>query len=160
MSKHYAKGDFRSIKMPLKIKNIQRAILNAGSIYCLTRSIPPLKRLYSKEHILICRQLVGRFWIQYGLTIDEYITVKYNPLDFEERDLEVHELKFFDPTRPKPPSISWHTEQITDKSIARNNNWVMYRTLIDEAHQILFKEEPPDSDKGRLTSGPLNLKIA
>ena len=86
------------------------------------------------------------------LTIDEYITVKYNPLDFEERDLDVHELKFFDPTRPKPPSSSWHTEQITDKSIARNNNWVMYRTLIDETHQILFKEEPPDSDKGRLTS--------
>ena len=86
------------------------------------------------------------------LTIDEYITVKYNPLDFEERDLDVHELNFFDPTRPKPPSSSWHTEQITDKSIARNNNWVMYRTLIDETHQILFKEEPPDSDKGRLTS--------
>ena len=53
------------------------------------------------------------------LTIDEYITVKYNPLDFEERDLDVHELNFFDPTRPKPPSSSWHTEQITDKSIAR-----------------------------------------
>ena len=81
------------------------------------------------------------------LTIDEYITVKYNPLDFEERDLDVHELNFFDPTRPKPPSSSWHTEQITDKSIARNNNWVMYRTLIDETHQILFKEEPPDSEK-------------
>lgn len=84
------------------------------------------------------------------LTIEKYIAAKYNPLDFEERDIDVQDLKFFNPTLPKPPSNSWHTAQITDESIARSSNWVMYRTLIDETNQILFKEEPPDSDKERL----------
>lgn len=85
------------------------------------------------------------------LTPEGYIATKYNPLDFEERDINVQELKFFNPTLPKPPSDSWHIAQITDESIARSSNWVMYRTLIDETNQILFKEEPPDSDKERFT---------
>lgn len=85
------------------------------------------------------------------LTIDEYIAAKYNPLDFEERDIETQDLKFFNPTLLKPPSSSWCAEQITDKSIARSSNRVMYRTLIDRENQILFKEELPDSDKEGLT---------
>lgn len=86
------------------------------------------------------------------LTIEKYIAAKYNPLDFEKRDIDVQDLKFFNPTLPKPPSNSWHTVQITNESIARSSTWTMYRTLIDETNQILFKEELPDPDKERLTA--------
>ncbi len=89
------------------------------------------------------------------LTIEEYIATKYNPLDFEERDIDIQDLQFFNPTLLKPPSNSWHTEQITNESIARSSNWVMYRTLIDETNQILFKEEPPDSNKERFTGSEM-----
>ena len=89
------------------------------------------------------------------LSVEQYISVKYNPLDFEKRDIDVRELQFFDPRLPKPPSSSWSTKQITLESIARGSNRSMYRTLIDENNQILFKEDSLDSDNERLTSSEM-----
>lgn len=89
------------------------------------------------------------------LSVEQYISVKYNLLDFEERDIDVRDLQFFDPKLPKPPSSSWSTKQITIESIARSSNRSMYRTLIDENNQILFKEDPLDSDNERLTSSEM-----
>lgn len=89
------------------------------------------------------------------LTIEEYIAAKYNPLDFEERDLNVQDMKFFNPMLRKPPSNSWRIEQITSESVACSSNRVMYRTLIDETNQILFKEEAQDSDRERLAGSEI-----
>lgn len=89
------------------------------------------------------------------LSVEQYISAKYNSLDFEERDIEVQDLQFFDPTLPKPPSSSWGTKQITTESIARGSNRSMYRTLIDKDNQILFKEDPLDRDNEHFTSSEM-----
>lgn len=89
------------------------------------------------------------------LSVEQYISAKYNPLDFEERDIEIQDLQFFDPTLLKPPSSSWSAKQITTESIARGSNRSMYRTLIDKDNQILFKEDPLDRDNERLTSSEM-----
>lgn len=89
------------------------------------------------------------------LTVEQYISARYNPLDFEERDIEIQKLQFFDPTLPKPPSSSWSTKQITTESIARSNNRSMYRTLIDKDKQIRFKEEPLETDNERFTASEM-----
>ena len=89
------------------------------------------------------------------LSVEQYISTKYTPLDFEERDIEVQDLQFFNPTLHKPPSSSWSDKQITPESIARSSNKSMYRTLIYKDSQILFKEDPLDSDNERLTSSEI-----
>lgn len=89
------------------------------------------------------------------LSVEQYISAKYNPLDFEERDIAIQDLQFFDPTLLKPPSSSWSAKQITTESIARGSNRAMYRTLIDKDNQILFKEEPLDGDNERLTASEM-----
>ena len=89
------------------------------------------------------------------LSVEQYISTKYTPLDFEERDIEVQYLQFFNPTLHKPPSSSWSDKQITPESIARSSNKSMYRTLIYKDSQILFKEDPLDSDNERLTSSEM-----
>lgn len=70
------------------------------------------------------------------LSVEQYISTKYTPLDFEERDIEVQDLQFFNPTLHKPPSSSWSDKQITPESIARSSNKSMYRTLIYKDSQI------------------------
>lgn len=86
------------------------------------------------------------------LSVEEYIASRYNLLDFEERDIEVQDLQFFNPTLSKPPSSSWNTKQITMESIARSSNKVMYRTLKVKENQILFADEPLEADNERLTA--------
>ena len=39
------------------------------------------------------------------LSVEQYISTKYTPLDFEERDIEVQDLQFFNPTLHKPRHI-------------------------------------------------------
>lgn len=89
------------------------------------------------------------------LSVEEYIAARYNPLDFEERDIEIKDLQFFDPTMPKPPSSSWIRRQITAESIARSRNGSMYRSLIDKDGQILFAEEYLEADNERLTASDM-----
>lgn len=89
------------------------------------------------------------------LSVEQYISARYNPLDFEERDIEIQNLQFFDPTLPKPPSSSWSTKQVTTESIARSSNRSMYRTLIDKDRQIRFKEEPLETDNERFTASEM-----
>lgn len=89
------------------------------------------------------------------MSVEQYVSSKFNPLDFEERDIEIQDLQFFDPTLPKPPSSSWSAKQITTESIARSSNRSMYRTLIDKDNQILFKEDPLDNNNERFTSSEM-----
>lgn len=86
------------------------------------------------------------------LSVEEYIASRYNMLDFEERDIEVQDLQFFNPTLSKPPSSSWDTKQITIESIARSSNRAMYRILKVKDDQILFADEPLEVDNERLTA--------
>lgn len=86
------------------------------------------------------------------IPVSEYIEMKYDWLDFEERDFDTQSLLFFNPTLRKSPSASWERKQTTIASLARDSNRNLYRTFITPERKILFADERIGSDNGRLFS--------
>jgi hypothetical protein len=87
------------------------------------------------------------------LSVDEYIASMFNPLDFEERDIELADLEFFNPSLRKAPSSSWGKTLVTKRALSRTmNRSVYFRVIKEEGDGLLFAEEPLDSDKERLVS--------
>ena len=85
------------------------------------------------------------------LPVREYLQYKYNPLDFDDRDINPAELSFFNPTLRKSPSSSWGEKQSTIASLARDSSRNMYRTLITSEGKLLFAGEN-SGDDGTLIS--------
>lgn len=86
------------------------------------------------------------------LPVNEYLEKKYNWLDFEERDIDIQCLSFFNPTLRKSPSASWERKQTTIATLARDSTRNLYRTFITPEGKMIFADERVDSDNGRLFS--------
>lgn len=84
------------------------------------------------------------------LTVEEYLSAMYEPLDFERRDIHEGCLRFFDPLQRKSPSTSWGKEPTTSLSLAEDQETrTRYRVLMEEG-ELLFAEEPFVADRESL----------
>ncbi len=63
------------------------------------------------------------FLIRDSLTPEEYIKVKYDECDFNERDIDVAELEFFNPFYYGNISNSWHGYMKSNMTMARKVRW-------------------------------------
>lgn len=90
-----------------------------------------------------CEYSVSLFdaMIRDNLSCSDYIAAQYNPLDFDERDLELGELEFFNPTLRKSPSSSWEKYIPTNKTIARTQDHThYYRVISSNDGKLLFSD--------------------
>lgn len=93
---------------------------------------------------------VERFLARKNLSEQELITSRFDLCDFEERDIDVSELSFFNPFLKVAPSQAWQKGMAADYSIARASlNGPYYRVIRDPSGKLFFCEEIyNDLDKG------------
>jgi hypothetical protein len=86
------------------------------------------------------------------LTPKEYIAAYFNELDFTERDVNLSELSFFNPTdKFKKISESWGQKLMTKFSIARKSELgPYYRVIQNDASALFFADEQTSNAGTRL----------
>ena len=84
----------------------------------------------------------------------DFIKDMFNPLDFEERDIDKSDLEFFNPTLKKPPSSSWSKKIYSQFTLAKSlSTKIFYRVICaDRNGTLLFADNPIDTEKGCLTA--------
>lgn len=101
----------------------------------------------------VCEADLFETFLRDTLSVDEYIAAAFNPLDFEERDIDQSGLEFFNPSLKKPPSASWGTEIRARRTLARTSDHnSLFRMICDDTGKLLYAHESFDADKGCLTS--------
>lgn len=95
---------------------------------------------------------VKEFLIRDNLTYTEYINACFDPIDFEERDIDLLELEFFNPLSSYVPSRSWEKQSKTDYTIARKGESGPYYRVMDLSGDLLFMYENPEQQRENFTS--------
>lgn len=85
---------------------------------------------------------VNDFLIRDCLICEEYFQVKFDPIDFYDRDINVQELEFFNPLSKNVPSLSWNKKLETDCSVARKTDIGPYYRVMRTSEGIQFADEP------------------
>ncbi|MDR2458016.1 MAG: hypothetical protein LBD41_06010 [Clostridiales Family XIII bacterium] len=85
------------------------------------------------------------FIVRDSLSCEEYYKSRFDPFEFETRDIDNNELEFFDPKSNKPPSSSWTKFQTTDTTIARDNTKKDYYRIIKIEENLYFANEWRDN---------------
>lgn len=92
------------------------------------------------------------FLIHDSLTPEEYIKVKYDECDFNERDIDVAELEFFNPFYYGNISNSWHGYMKSNMTMARKSKMgPYYKTIRKEDGTLLFADDSSEDELDALT---------
>lgn len=92
------------------------------------------------------------FLIRDSLTTEEYIKVKYDECDFNERDIDVAELEFFNPFYYGNISNSWHGYMKSNMTMARKSKMgPYYKTIRKEDGTLLFADDSSEDELDALT---------
>ena len=92
------------------------------------------------------------FLIRDSLTPEEYIKVKYDECDFNERDIDVAELEFFNPFYYGNISNSWHGHMKSNITMARKSKMgPYYKTIRKEDGTLLFADDSSEDELDALT---------
>lgn len=82
------------------------------------------------------------FLIRDDLTYEEYFRIKFDPIDFYDRDIDTNELEFFNPKSNNVPSKSWSKRLETDCTLARKSEIGPYYRVMKFSDTLQFADEP------------------
>lgn len=92
------------------------------------------------------------FLIRDSLTPEEYLKVKYDECDFDELDIDVEELVFFNPFYYGNVSSSWHGHMKSDMTMARKSTMgPYYRVIRKEDGTFLYADDNSEDELDALT---------
>lgn len=86
------------------------------------------------------------------LTWEQYITNQYDIVLFDNRDISIEELQFFDPLSRYSPSNSWGDRMTTDRTIARKTPNGPFYKVMRCGDELVFCEEPQNTSPDELIS--------
>lgn len=92
------------------------------------------------------------FLIRDSLNCEEYFQVRFDPIDFYERDIDVSELEFFNALTNSAPSQSWHKNIETNCSVARKFETGPFYRVMRTPIGIKFADEPVETQSDSFTS--------
>lgn len=93
------------------------------------------------------------FLIRDTLTPEEYFGVQFDPVDFDEKDIDSAGLEFFNPLSSRIPSLSWTTHMETDCTVARKKELgTFYRVIRTATGSTLVADEPLEVQDDKFTS--------
>lgn len=118
------------------------------------------KTPYSVNGLGICskptkyKSSVHEFLIRDNLNCEEYLQTQFDITDFYEKDINMNELEFFNPSSKNVPSLSWSKIMETDYSVARRSEWGPFYRVIRESGgtNLLFADEPIEPQNDNLDS--------
>lgn len=92
------------------------------------------------------------FLIRDCLTCEEYFQIKFDPIDFFDRDIDVQEFEYFNPLSNNVPSQSWSRSLETDYSVARKTKLGPYYRVMKTSEGIQLADEPVEEQYDSFTS--------
>jgi hypothetical protein len=92
------------------------------------------------------------FLIRDNLTHEEYFQVRFDPIDFYDRDVEQAELEFFNPLSKNVPFRSWEKQPTTDCTVARKSETGPFYRIMRIGDSLQFSDEPIEQQSDSLTS--------
>lgn len=87
------------------------------------------------------------FLIRDNLTPEEYLRAKYDECDFEEKDIDVDELEFFNPFYYGKVSSSWHRHMESNMTMARRSPMGPYYRVIRKENGTLLYTDDNSADE-------------
>ena len=92
------------------------------------------------------------FLIRDSLNVEQYIAVNYDDCDFEQKEININELEFFNPCYYGKASNAWCRHMPTNMTMARRSiNGPYYRVKRDEDGILIFADEYSSGDIDSLT---------
>lgn len=82
------------------------------------------------------------FLIRDDLNYEKYFRIKFDAIDFYERDINTDELEFFNPKSTNVPSKSWTKRLETDCTLARKSEIGPYYRVMKFSDTLQFADEP------------------
>lgn len=92
------------------------------------------------------------YMIRDNLTSEEYFESQFDPIDFNNRDIMLSDLEFFNPKSNKVPSKSWNDKLETDCTVARKSESGPYYRIMKIDNVFQFAEEPIDQQASSFTA--------
>lgn len=92
------------------------------------------------------------FLIRDNLTHEQYFKVRFDLIDFYDRDIDITELEFFNPLAKSVPSLSWGKNLVTDCSVARKTELGPFYRVQKTAEGLQFADEPVEIQSDNFTS--------
>lgn len=92
------------------------------------------------------------FLVRDDLTCQQYFKVRFDPIDFYEKDIDIHELEFFNPLSKRALSQSWGKNIETDCSVARKTEIGPFYRVMKTFEGIYFADEPIEAQSDKFTS--------
>jgi hypothetical protein len=95
---------------------------------------------------------INDFLIRDNLSCEQYFKVRFDPIDFYERDIDIQELEFFNPLIKSVPSQSWSRNTETDCSMARKTKTGPFYRVLKTSEGVQFADEPVETQSDNFTS--------
>ena len=95
---------------------------------------------------------VKDFLIRDSLSSEAYFKIRFDPIDFYERDIDLSELEFFNPKSNNVPSMSWTKKPETDCTIARKTKAGPFYRVMKINDEIQFSDDPIEQQNDGFTS--------
>lgn len=92
------------------------------------------------------------YLIRDDLTSEEYFNIKFDPIDFVFRNIDLSFLEFFNPLLNNVPSLSWSKSLETECTIARNIETGSYYRVIKTEEGFMFADEPVEEKSDSFNS--------
>lgn len=92
------------------------------------------------------------FLIRDSLSSEAYFNIRFDPIDFYERDIDASELEFFNPKANTVPSMSWIRSQKTECTVARKSELGSFYRVMRIGDQLQFADEPIEQQSDSFTS--------
>lgn len=92
------------------------------------------------------------FLIRDSLSSEAYFSARFDPIDFYERDIDISELEFFNPTSDNVPSMSWVKRPETNCTVARKTETGPFYRVMKVFDQVQFADELVEQQSDSFTS--------
>lgn len=92
------------------------------------------------------------FLIRDTLSCEKYLKCQFDPIDFYRKDIDEHDLEFFNPSSVHAPSNSWENNMKTPYSIARKSEIGPFYRAMRINGIIEFADEPFEQQDDSLTA--------
>ena len=137
-----------------KLANFGRSIKigNVALFFGLPNEIHAVNGLGVFSSSTVYEVTAKDFLIRDNLTYEQYFKVRFDPIDFYDRDIDIHGVEFFNPLVKNVPSRSWGRNLETDCSVARKTETGPFYRVLKTAEGVHFADEPVEAQSDSFTS--------
>jgi hypothetical protein len=137
-----------------QVANYGRSITigNSALFFGLPNKAYTVNGLGMFTNLAAYKVLTKEFLIRDDLTCEEYLRSRFDPIDFDDKGIDVNDLEFFNPQTNNVPSQSWGKRLETEFTIARKSETGPFYRVMQVENTIQFADESIEQQNDSFTS--------